>query len=111
MENHHGVLDTWAKNNIPGYKERPPKSPTIALTKEQHDATKAVYREWLYERTGKRVGGKVDWTKVSPQEIQKLSERMFDAAKVPNMQEETTMKNSTNLFIISNPDHFKEGDN
>ncbi|MCC0566382.1 hypothetical protein [Brevibacillus borstelensis] len=83
LENHHGVLDTWAKNNIPGYKERPPKSPTIALTKEQHDATKAVYREWLYERTGKKVGGKVDWTKVSPQEIQKLSERMFDAAKVP----------------------------
>ncbi len=83
LENHHGVLDTWAKNNIPGYKERPPKSPTIALTKEQHDATKAVYREWLYERTGKRVGGKVDWTKVSPQEIQKLSERMFDVAKVP----------------------------
>lgn len=59
------------------------KSTTIALTPEQHAATKSVYREWLYERTGKKVGGKVDWTSVSPREIQVLSERIFDAANVP----------------------------
>jgi hypothetical protein len=33
--------------------------------------------------TGRPVGGKVDWTQVSPQEIQDLAERMFDAANVP----------------------------
>ncbi len=49
----------------------------------QHAATKSVYRDWLFERTGKKVGGKVNWSEVSPQEIQGLSERMFDAAKVP----------------------------
>jgi len=29
------------------------------------------------------VGGKVDWTKVSASEAKQLSERMFDAAQVP----------------------------
>ena len=83
LENHHGVLDVWATHNIDGYKSRASKSTTIALTPEQHSATKSVYRDWLYERTGKKVGGKVDWTSVSPQEIQALSEKMFDAANVP----------------------------
>ena len=83
LENHHGVLDVWATHNIDGYKSRASKSTTIALTKSQHDATKSVYRDWLFEKTGKRVGGKVDWKTVSPQEIQSLSERMFDAANVP----------------------------
>ena len=83
LENHHGILDVWAANNIDGYKSRASHNPTIALTKEQHDATKAVYRDWLKEKTGKPVGGKIDWTKVSAREAQHLSERMFDAAKVP----------------------------
>ncbi|WP_081960023.1 sugar-binding protein [Porphyromonas sp. COT-052 OH4946] len=83
LENHHGILDVWAANNIDGYKSRASHNPTIALTKGQHDATKAVYRDWLKEKTGKPVGGKVDWTKVSAREAQQLSERMFDAAKVP----------------------------
>ncbi len=83
LENHHGVLDVWATHNIDGYKSRASKSTTIALTNSQHDATKSVYRDWLFEKTGKRVGGKVDWKTVSAQEIQSLSERMFDAANVP----------------------------
>jgi hypothetical protein len=37
----------------------------------------------LFERTGKRVGGRVDWQKVSWPEVRSLAERMFDAAKVP----------------------------
>ena len=83
LENHHGVLDVWATHNIDGYKSRASKSTTIALTSEQHAATKAVYRNWLYEKTGKKVGGKVDWTSMPPEEIQALSEAMFDAANVP----------------------------
>ena len=83
LENHHGVLDIWATRNIDGYKSRASKSITIVLTTEQHAATKAVYRDWLYERTGKKVGEKIDWTNVSPKEIQALSEAMFDAANVP----------------------------
>jgi RHS repeat-associated protein len=83
LENHHGILDIWAEKNIQGYKSRAPHNPTMALTKEQHDATKIEYRRWLKEKTGKPVGGKVDWTKVSASEAKQLSERMFDAAQVP----------------------------
>ena len=83
LEKHHGVLDVWSKENVPGYVSRSAESPSILLTKEQHAASKAVYRDWLEARTGKRVGGSVDWTKVSPQEARDLSEKMFDAAGVP----------------------------
>uniref|UniRef100_A0A0N5ACH7 Tox-SHH domain-containing protein n=1 Tax=Syphacia muris TaxID=451379 RepID=A0A0N5ACH7_9BILA len=83
IENHHGVLDVWATHNINKYKSRAKKSTSIALTKQQHAATKKVYREWLFKKTGKRVGGKIDWSSISPREIQYLAEEMFDAAKVP----------------------------
>ncbi|WP_338025485.1 hypothetical protein [Clostridium yunnanense] len=81
LENHHGVMDMWAQKNIPGYKPRPADSTAIALTKEQHNATRSVFGKWKYENYGFK--GKVDWENVSPREIQGLSERMFDAAKVP----------------------------
>jgi RHS repeat-associated protein len=84
LENHHGILDKWASENIPGYVSRAADNPTVALTKAQHDATKAVYRDWLYDMTGRRVGGKINWTAVSPRDIYDLSERMFDSAGVPN---------------------------
>ncbi len=83
LENHHGILDVWATKNIPGYKSRANASTAVALTKSQHSATKKVYREWLREMTGKPVGGKINWTSLSLREIQNLSERMFDAADVP----------------------------
>jgi len=76
-------MDVWAKHNVPNYVRRGANTPTIALTKEQHDATKAVYRQWLYEKTGKKVGGKVDWKSVSPKGIQELTEKMFDASNFP----------------------------
>jgi RHS repeat-associated protein len=83
MENHHGILDVWAKNNISGYRARSGNSPTISLTPNQHNATKEVYREWLRNKTGQPVGAKVDWNNVSPREIHDLSESMFDSARVP----------------------------
>ncbi|MBU5266317.1 T7SS effector LXG polymorphic toxin [Virgibacillus proomii] len=83
LENHHGVMDVWAKHNVPNYVSRGANTPTLALTKEQHNATKVVYRQWLYEKTGRKVGGKINWQSVSPKEMQELTEKMFDAAKVP----------------------------
>nr|WP_275983892.1 sugar-binding protein [Paenibacillus hamazuiensis] len=83
LENHHGILDVWASKNIASYQSRAADTPAIALTEEQHAATKKVYRDWLVEKTGKRVGGRVDLTKVTKDEVKKLSERMFDAAGVP----------------------------
>ncbi|WBW99794.1 hypothetical protein [Oceanirhabdus sp. W0125-5] len=81
LENHHGIMDAWAKNNIPGYKLYASKSTAIALTKPQHNATRSVYGKWKVKNFGFR--GKVDWKNVSPREIQQLAEDMFDAANVP----------------------------
>jgi len=83
LENHHGLLDKWASENIPGYVSRGKNTPTIALSKENHRATNKVIRDWMKEKTGKPVGGKINWKEVSPREMQELTERMFDAAKVP----------------------------
>ncbi len=82
FENHHGVLDVWAAHNIPGYVRRGASTPTIALTAAEHAATKRVYRDWLEQRTGRAVGGTVDWSQVSAREAQALSDRMLDAAGV-----------------------------
>lgn len=84
LENHHGIMDAWAKYNVPGYKTRAGGAPTIALTPTQHNATKQEALKWLEEQTGTRDWRKLDWTKVSPLEAQKLSERMFDKAGVPD---------------------------
>lgn len=32
LENHHGVMNEWTKQNIPGYKEKAGKSPTVTLS-------------------------------------------------------------------------------
>jgi HNH/Endo VII superfamily toxin with a SHH signature len=58
-------------------------STTIALSKANHDATKGVFRDWLKANYGRAAGVKVNWKAVSPREIYNLSERMFDAAHVP----------------------------
>jgi hypothetical protein len=83
LENHHGILDTWAKNNIPGYISRAADNPTMALSRASHDVTRQVYRDWLEETTGRRVGGKIDWTQVGPRDVQDLANRMFTAAGAP----------------------------
>jgi RHS repeat-associated protein len=83
LEMHHGILDVWASHNVPGYVSRASHNPAIALSTDEHSATKKAYRDWLEEKTGKRVGGVIDWSKISKAEIKKLSERMFDEAKVP----------------------------
>ncbi len=83
LEMHHGILDVWAANNVPGYISRASHNPTIALTKAEHGATKKAYRDWLEDRTGRRVGGKVDWSTISKPEIYRISEKMFNEAGVP----------------------------
>ena len=83
LENHHGIMDAWLKNNVPGYKTRAGDSTTMALTPSDHAATKSVFRDWLETNYGKPVGVKVDWKSMDPREIHQLSENMFDAAGVP----------------------------
>jgi hypothetical protein len=74
-------LNEWCKRNIPGYAEKVSLSPTIVLTKEQHNITRSIYGKWKYERFG--FEGKVDWNQISPSDIIKLAEDMFKAIKIP----------------------------
>ncbi|MFK7823421.1 MAG: RICIN domain-containing protein [Oligoflexales bacterium] len=84
LENHHSVLDKWLSENLDVYGRRPGKSTTLALSPENHKKAHDVSRQWMKEKTGKPVGGKVNWKEVSPQEIQALSNEMMDAARVPD---------------------------
>lgn len=82
-EQHHGILDAWAKANFPRYVSRASSNPAIELSAMNHGATKGVFRQWLKAKYGRPVGVKVDWRSISYGEAIELSERMFDAAKVP----------------------------
>ncbi|RIH86692.1 putative ribonuclease YokI [Calidithermus terrae] len=81
--NHHPILDKWAAANIPGYVSRKADAPTIALTLDQHKAAHAVQFDWLEEVTGKRTFQGIDWTKITPRQIDDLMDRMYAAAGVP----------------------------
>ena len=82
FQNHHGILDKWATENIPGYASRAADSPAIRLSVEGHDATRTVFTEFTKELTGKPIAP-LPWKEITPQEIQAFAERAFDAAKVP----------------------------
>jgi len=98
FENHHGVLDIWAHRNIPGYKRRPPDSTTIRLSADHHRAATNVLLAWLKEKTGRQVGGSVDWTTVTSREILDLSERQMDAAGVPSNARSEYYRQLTNYI-------------
>ncbi len=81
FQKHHGVLDVWAKENIPGYNSR--NAPAIVLTEQQHNLTRAEFNKWRLERTGS-ITGPIDWANMSPREVQQIADRMFNAANVPS---------------------------
>lgn len=54
------------------------------MSPQTHEATKNVFREWLRDKTGKPVGGIVDWLSISKDEIMTLSNNMLNATNVPD---------------------------
>jgi len=80
QHSHHGVMSAWMKKHFPGYD--PDKAPAILMPEEAHRATFGVYNEWR-AMMARRMGGDFDFARVSEAEMRSLSERMFDAAKVP----------------------------
>ena len=88
---HHGVLDIWASANIPGYARRNPNAPIILLTGSQHNKTIEVFNQWRLNKTGS-ITGRIDWSTISPHELQALAEQMFEAAGVPSEAREAYYK-------------------
>lgn len=53
------------------------------MTLDQHKAAHAVQFDWLEEVMGKRTFQGIDWTKITPRQIDDLMDRMYTAAGVP----------------------------
>jgi hypothetical protein len=80
QHSHHGVMSEWVRNHYPGYD--PDKAPAILMPKESHIETYRVYNSWRAQ-TKKEFSGAFDWAKIDEDSIRDVSEKMFDAAKVP----------------------------
>jgi len=62
------------------------KAPSVYMLKQpNHNATRSVFPKWRAEIRAKQGGTKVDYTKVTKEDVLKLSERQFDAADVPKV--------------------------
>ena len=54
------------------------------MPKANHEATFGVYNRWR-AAAEERMEGAFEWSRVSEKEIKSLSNKMFDAAKVPKV--------------------------
>jgi RHS repeat-associated protein len=81
-QSHHGAMSQWMKTHFDGYD--PKKAPAVLMPDENHRATFGIYNSWRAE-TRQKMGGAFDWNKVTEKQVRVLSERMFDAAKVPTI--------------------------
>jgi hypothetical protein len=79
LQKHHGVIDVWAQANIPGYSRD--AAPSVLMSDAQHNATRRYFGQWRTAKTG-NMTGQIDWSTMSPREVQSLSEAMFDAAGI-----------------------------
>ena len=67
------------RQSIKEYDVVPYKPSNKEFGLENHNG---VMEKWRIEKTG-GPAGKIDWIKVFPKEMQELTERLFDLAKVP----------------------------
>lgn len=80
QHSHHGVMSAWMNARYPNYD--PMRAPAVLMPEQNHRATFGVYNTWRAEAKS-HMGGSFDWTRVSELQMKQLSEKMFDAAKVP----------------------------
>lgn len=80
QHSHHGVMSEWMRRAFPGYNAK--KAPAILMPDTNHHATYRVFNRWRAEMT-RKLGGTFEWSRISETDMRVLSEKMFDAAKVP----------------------------
>lgn len=59
-------------------------APAVFMPEVNHRATFGVYNSWRAEMRREQEGS-FDWKNVSASEARNLSEKMFDAARVPSV--------------------------
>ncbi|MGC5076584.1 SpvB/TcaC N-terminal domain-containing protein [Agrococcus sp. DT81.2] len=79
-ESHHGVMSAWMKKHFSKYSSG--DAPAVLMPTKAHDATRGIFPQWK-KAMAEKMGGVFDWKKVTEAQIRALSEKMFDAAKVP----------------------------
>jgi RHS repeat-associated protein len=81
IRSHHGVMSAWMENHFPGYSAG--EAPTVHMPTGQHYNTTAIYNRWGAEF--ERRSSPFHWGNVSEADMRGLSEKMFDAGKVPQL--------------------------
>lgn len=62
----------------------PDRAPSVyMLNAPNHNATRGVFNTWRSEIVALQGTSKIDYTKITMEDILKLAERQFDAADVP----------------------------
>lgn len=83
VQSHHGVNSVWMKANYNNYGNGNNAPSVYMLNNPNHNATRGVFNKWVAEIKIKQGTTKVDYSKVTKEEILELANRQFDAANVP----------------------------
>ncbi len=81
-ESHHGVNSVWMKEKYIDYVAD--AAPSVYMLKTpNHNATRAEFNRWAAEMRVKQALSKVDYAKVTIEEMLELANRQFNVADVP----------------------------
>ena len=84
VQSHHGVNSVWMKAKYSNYSAN--KAPSVyMLNNPNHNATRGVFNTWAKEIRTSQGLSKVDYTKVTKDDILDLAKKQFDAADTPRL--------------------------
>lgn len=83
VQSHHGVNSVWMREKYSNYGSGNSAPTVYMLNEPNHNATRGVFNKWVAEMKIKQGANRVDYSKVTKEEIMELANRQFDAANVP----------------------------
>ncbi len=84
VQSHHGVNSVWMKAKYSNYSAN--KAPSVyMLNNPNHNATRGVFNTWAKEMRIKQGVTKIDYSKVTKDDILDLAKKQFDAADTPQL--------------------------
>jgi HNH/Endo VII superfamily toxin with a SHH signature len=82
FESHHGVMSKWMET-IFGSKYLQKNAPAVLMEIDDHKATVSYFNTWAAAKRRGQGLSRLDWSKITLEEVQELSNGMFKAANVP----------------------------